>query len=59
MGRDPKADLYASIPGLVVVTCVHLGGDKNVSWHFSIQEGSRGGGSDGKTVILRANGGDM
>ncbi|KAL8855298.1 MAG: hypothetical protein Q9178_008052 [Gyalolechia marmorata] len=59
MGRDPKADLYASIPGLVVVTCVHLGGDINVSWHFSVQEGSRDGRSDGEPVILRANGGDM
>lgn len=59
MGRDPKADFYASKPGLVVVTCVHLGGDIHVSWKFSIQEGSRSGGSDGEVIIIRANGGDM
>lgn len=59
MGRDPKADLYAATPGLVVVTCVHLGGDTNVSWQFSIQEGSRDGGSDGEVIILRANGDDI
>ncbi|KAL9131718.1 MAG: hypothetical protein Q9175_006693 [Cornicularia normoerica] len=31
MGRDPKVDLYASIPGPIVITYVHLGGDSNVS----------------------------
>lgn len=30
-----------------------------MSWHFSVQKGSRNGGSDGESVILRANGGDM
>ncbi len=59
MGRDPKADLYTSKPGLVVVTCVHLGGDTNVSWQFSIQEGSRSKDSDSEVIIMRANGGNM
>jgi hypothetical protein len=59
MGRDPNAELYSSVPGLVVVTCVHLGGSVNVRWSFSVNGNSLGKGPVENSITVHANGGDM
>ncbi|KAH0559425.1 hypothetical protein GP486_004059 [Trichoglossum hirsutum] len=58
MGRDEEGELIGSTSGLVGVSCIHLGGDGGVLWSIDVDGGTRQG-ATGKTVEVKANGGDM
>jgi len=48
----------APVPGLVGVSCTHLGGEGHVLWSIEVDKTSRGKAS-GEMVEVKANGGDM
>jgi hypothetical protein len=58
MGRDKEGERIASTSGLVGISCIHFGGDGDVSWGTDVDKGSRQG-ATGDVVEVKANGGDM
>ncbi|MCJ1473152.1 hypothetical protein MMC13_001803 [Lambiella insularis] len=59
--RDVNLEIgrgMAPVPGLIGVSCTHLGGDGHVLWSIEVDKSSRGKASR-EMVEVKANGGDM
>ncbi|KAI4176465.1 MAG: hypothetical protein LQ343_001001 [Gyalolechia ehrenbergii] len=58
IGRDDLWKVMAKNPGIVAMSCNHLGGDENAKWVIEIDRGLRATETD-NLVSVEANGLDM